>query len=82
MAQAYAGSLEGIGVDAAGLTIEDPYLMYADLECVADAWKEIQGSAEGEQPVALVPCYSIRSMRGERLSCVALFRTVIGALAS
>ncbi|PWI74484.1 hypothetical protein PCL_07798 [Purpureocillium lilacinum] len=82
MAKAYGGSLAGIGVDAAGLTTEDPYLLYADLECVADAWKEIQGSAEGEQPVALVPCYSIRLMRGERLSCVALFRTVIGALTS
>ncbi|UNI14465.1 Diphthine--ammonia ligase [Purpureocillium takamizusanense] len=82
LAKAYAGSMVGIGVNAAGLPTVDPYLIYADLDRVEDAWKEAQGSAEGGQPFAMMPCFSIRSMRGERLGCLALFRTVLGALAS
>ncbi|KAJ6446305.1 ELMO/CED-12 family protein [Purpureocillium lavendulum] len=79
LAKAYAGSLAGLGLDTSGLSAGSPYLIYVAGDGVKEAWNSEHDAAGGERHLAVVPCRSIRSMRGERLSCLALFRVVIGA---
>lgn len=77
LAGAYASSLECLGAEAAALSAsEGPYLAYVDAAGMEPPWEGVEGS-EGLLSLALMPCRSIWSAQGERLGCVALYRSTI-----
>ena len=71
----YQESLEAIHLNP-NSTTGLPYLAYLDKSKSPSSWAA-PNITDTESSFALIPCHSIWSMRGERLGCVALFKTTV-----
>ncbi|PTB65330.1 adenine nucleotide alpha hydrolases-like protein [Trichoderma citrinoviride] len=76
LAAAYTGSVRALGL-APPTSNATPHLAYVEVNSVTALWPEV-GDAGPSVPFATVPCHSIWSARGERIKCVAMYKTTLG----
>jgi diphthine-ammonia ligase len=76
LSASYANSVKALGL-APLEHYATPHLAYVEATSVTSLLSDV-GDAGPSVPFATIPCHTIWSAGGERLTCVALYKTVLG----
>ncbi|PKK42486.1 hypothetical protein CI102_14455 [Trichoderma harzianum] len=76
LSASYAGSVRALGLTPP-VPSPTPHLAYVEVTSVTSLWSDV-GDAGPSVPFAMVPCHTIWSAKGEKIKCVAIYKTVLG----